>query len=527
MPIISTLKESGSAGRRAALIGAGFFLIMAAWVFAAPLQNLDEPAQVIKAAATVRLESGATVQAVSPGAVGLVPGPEVDMSVFTVPDSYAVTKFAPCYIIPNHISPRCLKPMSDSGREVTALSYVGNYDPLYYLLVGWPSLLTLGAKSVYAMRLCSAILDALLLTLAAWVALTATSRRIALCLAAAVTPMITFLGGTVNPNSTEACAAILAWSGLLGAAFAPRGDIRRIRACLGPAMVGLLFLTTLRMLGPLWSATAISTAALAAPRVTIRAACADRRVRFYGLTLGLVTAGAVAWTAAMPMEIVPMLPTFYKPLRALRDTFDRMPHYLAQMIFQYGWGEVFLPTLALVVFMAVYCLLIVPVAIERRIGLLTALMCVGLFAVPMAIQGLGEQSEGQFWQGRYLLAFAVGLPLLAGFTAQRHPDRVPPLSDSAFKGLILFLGVGHLTCFWWAMRRNANRVGANAQLLPNHAYWTPPLGWYTVLAVFVLGLALVGAVLWRLHEDGMSPTVLGGPRPRSAADDLEVELEPR
>ncbi|HEX4790535.1 MAG TPA: DUF2142 domain-containing protein, partial [Actinospica sp.] len=249
--------------RLACVIGVGYLLVMAGWAFITPLPAMDERAQVVKAVATVRGELLGTVVHIDRTDLGLPAdsnfGPGL-ASRFVVPRSYAGVPI-PCFPAkPAH--PRCTAKMSDSAAPATALSYVGNYNPIYYALVGWPSLFVLGAKSVYLMRLCTALFNAAMLALTAHTLLLARNpRRALICFLAATTPMTLFLGGIVNPAGLEITSAELLWSVLLVIATDPAPVRERVRQ-LGPrGAAALLLLLNLRMMGPLWAAGALATAA--------------------------------------------------------------------------------------------------------------------------------------------------------------------------------------------------------------------------------------------------------------------------
>ena len=484
--------------------GLGFFLLMAGWAFITPMNATDEAAQVVKAAATVRLQNLGTVEHVAKTALGL-PGRSPltvgEVSVYRVPASFDV-RLIPCFTN-GATSPACARHMTDDARTVSAISYVGNYNPLYYVLVGWPTLLLLGAKCVYLMRLCSALLNALLLGLAARTALEARHpRRALLCLAAAATPMTLFFGGIVNPNGTEICAAMLVWSVALRLATAESGAVPDVaRRLAGRGALGLILLFNLRMLGPLWVALIALVGLWVARQDTRRALLRCRTLRIAAFGGSLLGAGSLLWTRFTPMELVSLGSARPRFLRAARLTLDLAPRHLREMLFSYDWAEVQLPMLACVLLTCVLALLLAPLLADRRYVLPFLAMAVGVIAIPVVLQGYEMRTLGMVWQGRYLLPYATGLVLLAGFADLDVRRAAPELSGRGLEHwLNAFVGVSGLTCFWWAVRHNANRKGIAGPLLPRHVHWAPAMTWPGAVLPYLLGAALLGWAQWRCVE---------------------------
>ena len=89
----------------------------------------------------------------------------------------------------------------------------GRYPPLYYAIVGIPSLVSDSTGGIYAMRLVDAALSALFVALALTSICVWSRRRFMLVgVLLALTPMTLFLGGVVNPNGPEICAALCMWT---------------------------------------------------------------------------------------------------------------------------------------------------------------------------------------------------------------------------------------------------------------------------------------------------------------------------
>ena len=191
---------------------AALFVIASAWVVASPLSSgPDESGHVAKAAGVVRGQfdgaptsrSGITTFRL-PADVGDVGGP---MTCFAGNPN----RWAACAPSPDGFtsSPRVV----ESG--------VGSYDPLYYAVVGWPSLVLHGAHSFFAMRAMSALLSTFLLAIVFWVAARSDRARwLVTGTAIAMTPMVLYLGSCGQASGLEisgtAAVTALGWSLLHG-----------------------------------------------------------------------------------------------------------------------------------------------------------------------------------------------------------------------------------------------------------------------------------------------------------------------
>lgn len=487
----------------AAAVGLGFFLLMAGWALITPMNATDEAAQVVKAAATVRLQNLGVVEHVPKSALGLGKHSALtvgEVSIYRVPASFAVREM-PCFMN-GADNPSCARPMTNNPRITSVISYVGNYNPLYYVLVGWPTLLLLGAKCVYLMRFCSAFLNALLLGLAARTVLDSRRpRRALLCLTAAATPMTLFFGGIVNPNGTEICAAVLVWCVVLRLATADEPVSQVARGLAGRGALGLVLLLNLRMLGPLWVTLIAAFGWWIARPDTRKALVRCRLVQIAASGSAVFGVTSLLWTRFTPMELVSLSGSHPRFLRAARITLDLAPRDLREMIFSYDWAEVQLPMLAAVLLTATYTLLFAPLLTDRRYVLPFLAMAAGVVAIPVVLQGYEMRTLGLIWQGRYLLPFATGLALLAGF-ADLDPRRaVPEMNGRVLEHWLgAFVALSGLTCFWWAVRNNANGNGILGPLLPRHVHWAPAVTWPGAVLPYLLGTALLGWALWRWAE---------------------------
>ena len=124
-------------------------LISVAWSLAMPLRAApDESAHIVRAAAIVRGEW-----------IGRSAGPyrsPAETSV-RVPGTFVLGGHL-CYVFKPAVPAGCQPPVRSSDAETATATYVGHYPPLFYLAVGWPSLLTSSTAAVYLMRVLGGVL---------------------------------------------------------------------------------------------------------------------------------------------------------------------------------------------------------------------------------------------------------------------------------------------------------------------------------------------------------------------------------
>ena len=143
--------------------------------------------------------------------------------------------------------PALTGPTTDAIADTPA----GRYPPLYYALVGMPSLVAPPELAVYLMRLLGGMLSAGFL--AGALSAAASARRPALLVvgvAVAVSPMVLFLASTVNPNSLEIAAAACLW--VCGLVLAGRPRSAAVPGMVRGAGVSACVLVLTRTLSPLW-----------------------------------------------------------------------------------------------------------------------------------------------------------------------------------------------------------------------------------------------------------------------------------
>ncbi len=487
-----------------------FFTLAASWSAATPLgASPDEHAHFIRAAAVARGQMGGP-EVMVPHMVAGIEGKFAETGV-QLPQWYAeLPKQHDCYAWKQTEPASCAPSIGHSGKTVPATTAAGRYHPAFYLLTGWPSLLVKGPHGLYLMRLMSAVLCSALLASAVVTAAEWRRRSVAvLGVFTAATPMALYMAGMVNPSGGEIAAGILVWTALLSILVSP--DPQLLNRRLARVGIGGLALINIRPLGLIWFAGAVVFALLLQQRGVLRQVLRRKALWVWTALLGAATAGALLWAAQHPDNSVINTPKTLTAKEAARQTFGNTQTYVDQMIGYFGWLDTPAPAFTYLVWLGVIAALTaLGLAYGRgREALALIGMLVAIVVVPVAAQSSQAEKLGMVWQGRYLLPFAVGLPLMAALIgASRSPERGFPwrrLTGFAVAGLAL----ADAAAFFWTLRRFA--VGTAGPWVPFSAHWAPPGGW--VLWTGVYTAAAFAPVLTALMRDRV-PTAAAEPEAR-------------
>ena len=480
---------------------------MAAWSLATPLfSGPDEGDHIVHAAAVVRGEF-----------IGS-PNPGSSFTSVTVPALIADgVRHPPCFIYHTGVPASCARPLTTDTKPVVANTAAGRYPPLYYAVVGLPSLVTVSTTGIYLMRLINAVMCALFIALAV-VCVGTWSKRSFLLIGVllALTPMVVYLGGVVNPNGPEVCEAICVWvSGLI--ILERADDPPSALIVIFTVSIGTLVLT--RGLSPLWAVFILLILGFLAGR---RRTMDLLRMRSLQISLGIITAcgiAAVAFIVAAHSNSLAqsstMLPAHETTLDTLFNVFGQSGSWIQQMIGVFGFLDTPAPFGTFLIWytaIGFIVLLALTSSAPRGAIALLGLVAIVMF-VPVVIAYHEVHQFGLVWQGRYILPMAVGIPILsaalidAAGAIARFRARISVI-------LCICVGIGDFAAFVTLQRRYAS--GLPGPLDPAHGTWAPPLGnnlmtIWSLVTTAVLVSAVAFAVT-RSQPDETSLLLQNGPR---------------
>jgi hypothetical protein len=498
-----------------AVVGLLLFALAAAWSVATPLMaSPDEPSHVAKAAAVARGQWSGTLgpeptDTSRPGAATIVHLPTDLAASLALPNCYAYHPERAADCVPQ-LAAR-------TGNTVPVETFAGQYPPLYYALVGWPSLLLTGEAGLYAMRLASAAISAAMLAWGAFRLRTLCGNQLALWgTIVAVTPMVLFLAGTVNPAGWEITVAFSFWAACL-AIVSRHGPLAT--GTLVQAAVSGAVLVNIRASSPFWALAIVVVAIVAAPPGRLRELVRHRLAPWLGSAALLASGAAMGWIL-MHGNVVSsrnLYPQFANPKLTLLAINGRGFEYLQNMIGDFGWLDTPAPPLTYVLwYLAAGALILLGLSAAMRARPKTGLVLLvcGVGAAPFIFQLPTAANAGLIWQGRYALPVAVGVPLLAALLLGEQRDEVVELLRRVFRGTLPVVVVAHVAAFYWASRRYGD--GVNGHVITFSPQWSSPIGFLTGTALYATLCVVLAAILWR----GAGPVPTGSFLHRSETKSL-------
>jgi hypothetical protein len=473
-----------------------FSALITLWILATPLMAYpDEPAHTVKAAAVAR------------GQFFPSPGESYGHGVHVqVPSYIANIQSQTCFAFFKDRTANCAPdiPMDDVLPAIGVTS-AGLYNPVYYWIVGLPSLVLSGAPAIYSMRIVSGLLSA-----AAYAAgFTALSRLRRpkwpiIAATAATTPMVIFLASGINPNSIEVAASMAAFCGLVSILESSK-ELHRARPGILIVGVAAITLANTRNVSLLWLFCGGVTAFLFFKRTNVAAIFRNKLVLVVGGITAIGLALGIAWnflmlTAPASAGDAPLgISNFageVRPYNAFLTMIDRSFDYASQYIGVAGWLDAPMPQGVIMFWNMLLVGLLLLVFTVRpyraQLGFWVALAM--LVTVPALVQAAIVNTSGYIWQGRYSLPIFMIAMISAGLALRSKPlyNCSPPQTFGRI--LILAMCVAHLYGFVTVLRRYV--VGltdfGNWQTMFTVPSWQPPLSWEVLSALFALTL-LVGA----------------------------------
>lgn len=467
--------------------------LMIVWSLATPIAAApDEPAHIVKAASVVRGQ--------------FIGEPSKYGHVVRVPRYVAATQAQTCFAFHPEVPASCARPLPGRQSElIDSTTTAGRYNPVYYLLVGWPSLLFGDVAGIYAMRMVSAALSALFLALSVMTIWTFRLRTIPLlAIGIAATPTLLFLGGVVNPNALEATGLIAVFVATMGIIAQP--DPRLLTERCAILTVSAVLAVNTRALSPLWLAVAVLVPLITASRPHLVSLLRQRAVRWTVSAVAVASTFAVAWilwagslssglTDKESFQQYPGVGTSHLVgfILTLRDTLE----YGASMVGMFGWLDTPAPEITTFVWAALCgAILLASFVVLRGSKLVMAVVLVACFVLlPATVQGIYITGGGMIWQGRYALPiFGMLVIGLAFLISERYSEltRWMLMRTAIIVGAALL--IAQTFAFATVLRRYAAGTNGTVGNAFIHPLWSAPGGNIALLGLYGL-IALVTAIV--------------------------------
>ncbi len=380
---------------------------------------------------------------------------------------------------------------------------------MYYGVVGavsrlWPTV----TGAVYLMRFTTALITALFVAIAVGALSRTPAPRVAFAgLAVALTPMVLAFSSAVNPSAPEIAAGIAAWAcGLV--------LVSELRAGRDPdpglvTQLGIAgsVLVLARQNSMLWLALMTLIFVGLMGRDALRRLSRATVARVWAGIVAACVAAQLAWiflAKGLELSVLADRPTRLTNGQIVLRVMGRSFTLFVEMLGHLGWLDTRLLSLTyLLLTVALGSLILMAVAFgaPRYVVAMLAAIIITV-VVPIVLEVWQARSYGFYWQGRYTLPFAVGVPLLAVFALQSDAARRVLLPSRFVPALAGILVVAQVLAFYQAMRRWS--VGAPGPFnYPLHPDWRPPVP--AALLLVAYSAISVGFAVWLFAAD-RSPT---------------------
>ncbi len=492
--------RAGNDDRKAWWVSFALFVVVTGcWALATPIfGSPDEPAHAIRAVSVVRGQVlGDEPRHEPPNPFSLVPHGLRGSLAVRIPAVWAKWENVDCYIFRKEVTADCLSFAGRDDRDATVYTTAGRHPPAYYAVTGIPSLVWPGgAGAVYLMRAVNVLLtSALLASAVLTVRRTRVPRLGAIGLALAVTPMVLFLSGTVNPSGLEIAAAIALWAGL---AVLLREAAKQVDSRLVTRVgVAATVLVLVRSISPFWALGIALVLCLVASRAALRNLLEARVARIWAAVVAAAALAQAVWVLVVGTLDATAFSTSKvsdSTSQIARNVVGKEFRLLREMIGFFGWLDTPAPALTRVLWLfALSGAVVLAVAFGRSAYARAIFAALALtVVVPAITEGLAARDAGYYWQGRYTLPIAVGVPILAGLALSERRLEIPHTGRWVVVAGTS-IGVAHVAAFGQALRRYT--VGYDGTVLFfTQARWHAPLPALLLLIVFALGI--VSLLAW-------------------------------
>ena len=421
-------------------------LCIGAWSLATPLGAApDEPEHLVQAAAIVRGQFDGPQVPVhyGPLSLGKIGTVRVPAWVTDLTDPTGVSLDSP--ICRTASSCQIGTPLGlSSTRTITSATQFSNYPPLYYLIVGGPTLLATGTGALYGVRLLGVLLDSLLIALGIYLLVRYHGRPVLIGALIALTPSVLFFGSVVNSSGMEIAAGFATW-------------------CAGLCIVAAEKVSRTLIV---WTSSAFAVLILCRPTSWVTALvillvlgvlagwkrCRQLVGRLRPLWTTLILALAVAGSFLLIVGTPTLLGIKEHPSLSLaggiRLTLRLMGGQLRQTIGVFGWLDVPAPTWVIALWVvAIVALVLYALAVSQRARPRAAVARVGRLCVPISLRDVSAQHVWvRIGRGATGFRWPWAFPWSPLPSSLRSSDRGWSGSASSWPGLSLVRSSPRSTC---------------------------------------------------------------------------------
>lgn len=481
-----------------------FGLQVLAWAIGTPLLSAsDEPAHIMTAAADAR---GQIVK--QQVEAGKSPFAKVQIA-----KTYANTGSESfCYSLPTR-PPACRIPKSQcvtaeatgklpcglelysNSQTVDTITYTGNYPPLYYTIVGTPSLISSKVQTIYFMRFISAIVAAVLIGLAYYAVYKWSARPLMYAgLSLALAPTVVYLMGSVNPSSWQLASIISLWA--TGLILVNENFSKIPRQLLAIILASALILVLTRSDGPVWCIIILATLAFMSKFKTLQDLAKNRFNIYSAVVLAAVFILAMAWiltqhaSAVLPSKPYPESASM---LSIAKSVISDMGFYIHQMFGLVGWNNVSIPLVTLMIwFASMGCVLLLSISSAnkqnwRKITSIISMLAL-VVLLPVIYNLVYAHKYGNIVQGRYMLPAAIGAILIAASLAGENIKNSLPLT----RLVCVLAAIGNVSAYFWVIRQYTGGFRA-FNIFGSNTSWHPPV---PALLLLITYTAANAGIVW-------------------------------
>jgi Predicted membrane protein (DUF2142) len=467
------------------------------WTFANPLfAGPDEPSHVTRA---VAVDHGQLTGDDVSGRLRKQLDVSADAVAVRVPAIYGREESA-CFAFRPNTTADCAH-FEGPRRDAEVLTTAGRHPPAYYAAVGVASwVYRPGSGVVYLMRLFTVLVTAAFVaTGVTSLRRTAAPRIVAMGVLLGVTPMVLFVGSTVNPSGPETAAALALW--VCGLVLVSKSQDQVDNRLVIAAGIAGCVVALSRQLGPLWLALIALTLLLFASRASLRNVARSGWARVWAVLIAACCGAQLGWNVvvgSLDYTKPPNAPDNIPTSEIARFTVGAIWGRTKEMIGVFGWLDTPAPAFAYVVWIfAVGFLVLLALgwSSKRHVAALLFVLTATIVVPVTAESAVYGEAGGPAWQGRYALPFAVGIPVVAGMALASSEHRRELTGRRLFVGLTVMLVVAHVFAFAQNLRRYT--VGYDGEIQYwKHPEWLPPLS--PLLLTIAYTLLVTAFVVWVL-----------------------------